>query len=216
MRTKVRKGLRCTRVEPISFDMLANQGWELRLETLIRQGRANAESKFWWETMCLNAKDLPGFEAWGAFFDGKLVAAVYVFICESTGNILYHQSLTGCLKHKVNNALTFTVTKDLLSRPEVSKVFYGLHSLDAPPSVDSFKFEMSYIARPVRQRVVFHPSFQSVVNPLTHSLLVMSRKVLPSNPTLAKAEGMFRFYLQGRLPLARQPRPEPLRGLVFS
>ena len=63
---------------------------------------------------------------------------------------------------------------------------------------------------PVRQRVVFHPCLAPLANPLTHALLLGLHRACRSSRTLAKGEGMLRFYLQGRRPLDEQPRPEAL------
>jgi hypothetical protein len=114
------------------------------------------------------------------------------------------------LQLKVNNALSFGITTEALNRPAVERIFYGLHSLDAPASLDEFKFRMGYAARPVRQRVVFHPLAKPFVNRASHGLLRRLLKWRPGHPTLAKAEGMVRFYLEGRRPLAEQSWPEVL------
>jgi hypothetical protein len=99
----------------------------------------------------------------------------------------------------------------LLSRSSVNMIFYGLHSLDAPPSVDEFKFRMGYSARPVRQRVVFHPALRPLFNPASHTLLAWILHLNPGSPSIAKAEGMLRFYLNGKRPLEQQDWPEALR-----
>jgi hypothetical protein len=210
-RYDVRKGLSVAGVEPISFERLASQGWRLRWETLLRQGRTQAESQADWCRLCLGAKDLPGFEAWAAIAEGKLVAALIAFTCESTFSILYQQSLTDYLSFGVNNALAFEVSSQALRRADIQRVFYGLHSLDAPPSVDQFKFRMGFTAKPVRQRVVIHPWIQQLANPISHALLRAGCKLLPGNNTLSKAEGLLRFYFQGQKYLAEQARPLPLR-----
>ena len=74
---------------------------------------------------------------------------------------------------------------------------------------------MGYSAKPVRQRVVFNPYLQPLVNPLLHACLRAGRKLLPGSPVLSKTEGMLRFYLQGKLPLAEQVKPEPLRNIML-
>jgi len=215
-RHDVKKGLALAEVQPVSFERLASEGWELRRETLARQGRSQAETEASWRKLCLSAEGLQGFETWGAVARGKLVAALLAFSCDRYFSILYQQSLSEYLPYGVNNALAFVVTSQALNRHEIERVFYGLHSLDAPSSVDRFKFRMRYVAKPIRQRVVFNPILQPLVNPLTHSFLQAGRRVLPGNPMLAKAEGMFRFYLQGNQPLGEQVKPEPLRELVLS
>jgi hypothetical protein len=62
----------------------------------------------------------------------------------------------------------------------------------------------------VRQRVVVHPGLVPFFNAVTHAVLgrVLGRD--PDNPTLAKAEGMIRFYLEGKRLPSRQDWPEGL------
>lgn len=209
-RYDVRKGLSVAKIEPISLDRLAGEGWGLRNETLIRQGRAGAETETWWRKLCLSAKGLPGFEAWGAIVNDKLVASLFAFVCDNCFSIFYQQSLTDFLSFGVNNALTYAVTSEVLCRPGPFRIFYGLHSLDAPASVDEFKFRMGYVAKPVRQRVVFNPWARPFVNNLSYSLLRTGHRVFPSNYALSKSEGIFRFYLQGNRRLSDQDWPVAL------
>lgn len=209
-RYDVRKGLKNCVVERISLPKLAVEGWQGRLETLIRQGRVKAESRDWWNKLCLSASDLPGFEAWGAISDGNIVASLLGFRCDNCFSILYQQSKTNYLSLGVNNALTFVVTKEIIERPEIDYIFYGLNSLDAPPSVDAYKFRMNYTALPVRQRVVFNPWLAPAFNNASHSLLKLLLRWQPHNPVFAKAEGMIRFYLDGKRPLNKQTWPEAL------
>jgi hypothetical protein len=209
-RYDVRKGLRIASVEPISFSRAARDGWELRAETLERQGRSTAETREWWQRLCHSADGLAGFETWAAISEGRLVASLIAFTCDDCCSILYQQSRTEFLSMGVNNALVSVFSSEALERPGIDRIFYGLHSLDAPPSVDRFKFRMGYAAKPVRQRVVFHPWLRPLVNGAGHAMLARLVRWQPGNPTLAKAEGMVRFYLEGRRPLCAQNWPEPL------
>lgn len=215
-RYDVRKALHNADVKPITFARQATEGWELRAETLERQGRTTAESKAWWQKLCSSADGLPGFEAWGVVLDkesvaeDRLAASLIAFTCDACCSILYHQSRTEYLSAGVNNALAFVFTQQALERPNVDYIFYGLHSLDAPSSVDKFKFRMGYVAQPVRQRVVFHPLLEPAFNRTTHAAIRWLHQRQPENPTLAKAEGMLRFYRQGKRPLGQQSWPESI------
>lgn len=211
-RHDVKRGLSVASIEPLSLSRLASEGWDLRRDTLARQGRLEAETETDWRNLCSSAEDLNGFEAWGAIVQGRLTAALLAFLCDDHFYILYHQSLTEYLPFGVNNALAFIVTSNVVNRPDSRmRIFYGLHSLDAPPSVDKFKFRMGYTAKPVRQRVVFHPWMRPLMNDASHALLRAGLRLRPGHPALSKAEGMLRFYLQGRLPLPEQSLPPPLQ-----
>lgn len=197
-RYDVQKGLKVLQVEMISLERLANEGWILRKETLVRQKRERAENETWWRTLCLSAQGLPGFEAWGAVVNGELAAALLAFTCDDWCSILYQQSRTAYLSLAVNNTLTYVFTREVLTRPGSPKLFYGLQSLDAPSSVDEFKFRMGYVARPVRQRVIFHRRVEPFLNAVSHAALRSLVRWQPYNPWLAKAEGLIRLYLEGQ------------------
>ncbi len=210
-RQNVKRGLtRCT-VRRIPLDMLADEGWKLQVDTLDRQNRKLDVSAEAWRVRCLAARDLEGFEAWGAFVNDHLAASVMTFRMDDWIYMLYQQCRREFLPMYVNNALAFTVTQEVLGYPGVRAILYGLHSLDAPPSVDEFKFRMGYQARPLRQRVAVHPIAAPLFRDLTHSGVKAILRCLPGNPVLSKAEGILRFYLQGRLPLKEQPVPPPIR-----
>jgi hypothetical protein len=161
-------------------------------------------------TLCLATSDLPGFEAWAAISDGDLAAALITVKVDDTFYVPYAASHRDYLRNHVNNVLFFTVSTDFLARPGINGIFFCLHSLDAPPSVDEFKFRMSFIPRPVRQRVVFHPWLKPFTTRPVHNRLLKLTQRYPHSPLLAKAEGMLRFNLKGKLPLADQEWPEPL------
>lgn len=207
-RKNVRRGLRNCSVELISFDRLAREGWALQQETLARQKRNLRGSSDGWRQRCFIAQSLPGFEAWGALAGDRLAASVITFRMEDCVYLLCQQCSQEFLAAHVNNALCFTVTQQMLGRPGVRSVFYSLHSLDASPGMDEFKFRMGYIARVVRQRVLFHPVWAPMANPASHALLRLARAMRPGSPLLSKAEGMMRFYLEGK-----RLRPEPPRAV---
>lgn len=209
-RQNVRRGLRNASVELIPLERLASEGWLLRRETLGRQGREEAESEAWWRRLCLSAEGLPGFEAWGAIYDGALASAFLALRCDDWYILAYQQSASAYQDYRVNNALFYTVVRQVLEREGISKVFMGLQSLDAPPTVDQFKFRMGFSARAVRQRVVFHPLLAPFVNGISHSVVERRLARNPEDPTLAKVEGMVRFYVEGKDPASEQDWPECL------
>ena len=209
-RQNVRAGLANCSVEPIPFERLAEEGWELETDTANRQGRQVTTTKEVWRRRYMAAADLPGFEAWGALVDNRLVASLFIVQIDDWCEYISQQCHRDYLNARVNNALTFVVTQTTLGRPGIKSIFYTLQSLDAPASVDEFKFRMGYFAKPVRQRVVLHPLFVPFVNRFTYSGLVRLLRHAPENYILAKGEGMLRMYLQGKRPLEQQNWPECL------
>jgi hypothetical protein len=207
-RQNVRAGLKNCRIEPISIERYAKDGWLLEMDTLDRQERRTKQSEKTWHQRCMAAKDLPGFEVWGALVEGRLAASLFAFQMDDCCEMILQQCHRDYLKARVNNALSFVVTQAMISRSNIRSIFYALHSLDAPASVDAFKFRMGYTAKPVRQRVVFHSKLTPLFNRVTHAATRWMLGRWPTNTSLAKAEGMLRFYLQGKRPLNEQDWPE--------
>jgi hypothetical protein len=209
-RSQVRRGLESCTVKPISFEQYAEEGWRIQRNTELRQGRAISNAQETWRDMVLSAVGLEGFEVWGAIVDDRLVATVFFVQLDDCINVLYQQSLREYLPLRVNNALSFVVTQELINRPSVKLLHYGLHSLDAPANVDRFKLAMGYSVRPVRQRVILHPAVPRAIIPSANKILKVASKLIPKSNTLRKTEGLLRFYTNGRLPIVNQQLPELL------
>jgi hypothetical protein len=69
---------------------------------------------------------------------------------------------------------------------------------------------MGYIAKPVRQRVFFNPKLSFALNPISHQLIKLILQSFRGNSSIAKAEGLVRFYIEGKKPLEQQIWPENL------
>lgn len=216
-RNGIKRGLDFSTVERIPLERLATEGWKLQHDTLERQGRLDSMTEKDWYKMCITAKGLAGFEAWASIVDGELAATILTGRIGDTCIVPFAQSQTKYMNKHVNNALFYTACTDMLSREGVSQIFFTLHSLDAPSSVDEFKFRMSFQPVPVRQRVVFNPLLSPFINDTTHALLNRIRERKPNVNLLSKAEGMMRFTLTGKQPLDQQPWPEclePMKALI--
>lgn len=194
-RKNVRRGLRSCDIIPISLERYIEEGWALRLDTLARQGRHLVETRDGWRRKYSAIADLSGFDIWAAEVNGRLAATLLVFQMAGWGYMVYQQCHRNYLSAHVNNALSFVVTQHLIRRPGVEGIYYGMKSLDAPASVDEFKFRMGYHAKPVRQRAVFHPYLSALVSSYSHNISMALKAVRPSSRLLAKAEGMLRLSL---------------------
>jgi hypothetical protein len=212
-RNSIKRGLKNSQIEMITFDRLADEGWLLQNDTLERQGRTSSMSQMVWKAICLSAKDLPGFEAWGAIVSGELAASLLISRVDDTCYVPYALSRTEFLNLYVNNALFYVVNRELLSKPGVKRIFFNLHSLDAPESVDEFKFRMNFMPVPVRQRTVFHPLIAPLVNHFSYMIIKKLQEKFSGNPFLPKAEGMMRFYLQGKRNIEEQNWPNCISAL---
>ena len=209
-RNGIKRGLKHFSVEQICFGWLATEGWALQRDTLERQDRLQSMTQGEWELLCRSAEDLPGFEAWAAISNNQLAGALIICRIGDMFNVPYAMSRSCFLRKHVNNALFYVSASDMLEREGVTGIFYTVQSLDAPPNVDEFKFRMGFQPTAVRQCVDFHPLLQPVANKRVHYWTQSLLERAPSNPTLAKAEGMLRFHVEGRQTLPKQPWPECL------
>lgn len=209
-RNGVKRGLARCKVEQITFERLATEGWALQQDTLDRQNRLRSMTQAGWERICRSASDLHGFETWAAIVDGELAAALIICQINTIWEVPFALCHRKFLHDHANNALFFSVISNLLSRDGVTEIFFTVQSLDAPPTVDEFKLRMGLIPKAVRQRVEIHPWLKPLALPGSHSLLTHLLERDKGNPLIAKAEGMLRFYLDGKQHLALQNWPECL------
>ncbi len=209
-RNGVRRGLEHFRIERIPFERLATQGWALQYDTLVRQDRLRSMNQEQWTRLCRSAEGLDGFEAWAATSGGELAGALIVCRVGDLFDVPYAMSRSCCLRDHVNNALFYSVSRDILQREGISGIFFTVQSLDAPANVDEFKFRMGFELKVVRQRVDFHPFARLFATPTIHTWANKLLQRDPSNPFLAKAEGMLHFHLEGRNSIDEQTWPECL------
>jgi hypothetical protein len=209
-RNGIKRGLCHFQVEQISFERLATEGWVLQRDTLERQNRLRSMTQAEWEQLCRSAEDLPGFEAWAGISNGELAGAVIICRIDDMFNVPYAMCHRRFLCEHVNNAVFYSVSCNMLEREGVRGIFYTVQSLDAPANVDEFKFRMGFEPKAVRQRVDFHPLLNPFATPITLATIKKLLQRDPSNPILAKAEGMLRFHVEGNHDLPKQPWPECL------
>jgi hypothetical protein len=207
-RNGVKRGLERAKVLQVSFERLATEGWILQQDTLDRQNRLRSMTQADWEKVCRSAFDLPGFEAWAAEIDGKMAAALITCQIEDTWCVPFALSHRKYQADHVNNAIFFEVSTNILAREGINEIFFTLQSLDAPPTVDDFKLRMGLMPKPVRQRVDFHPALKLLTTRGVHKMIVGLQKKRDDNPLIAKAEGMLRFNIEGKLPVRQQNWPE--------
>jgi hypothetical protein len=193
-RQNIRRGLKNCRIEQISLSRLAEEGLLLIKDTVVRQNRKPNSREENWNRLCASAYNLPGFEAWGALVGNQLAGFLLTFQMEDWCCMLYQYCLNEFLPARINNALCYTVTKNFIERPDIKSILYTIQSLDAPSTVDEFKFRMGYISKPVRQRVMLHPWLRIVANGSSSKLIDLAKRCLPGNSLIAKGEGMLRFY----------------------
>ena len=194
-RRQTRRGLEHFDIRQLEFKELAQLGISLNRDTLVRQGRDPRiydEKK--WQLYCSSADGLDGFEAWGAFSEKNLASFMVTFLMDDHFTILHQSSASEYLPLYPNNALVFYVTKLKLALPEINAVSYGPQSLDAPESLDTFKFRMGYKKKPMKQTIVFNPLVRPFINLFSYKLIQRLSAFRPVSDTFRKIEGIVRFY----------------------
>lgn len=196
-RNQTRRGLENFVIKQLDFKSLASLGIKPNHDTLERQGRNigiwNRKS---WQEYCSAANGLDGFEAWGAFHKDQLAAFMVCFQMEDHFTILHHSSVTEYLRQYPNNALVFHVTNLKLQSEDVSHIFYGPQSLDAPGSLDKFKFNMGFEQKPIKQRIEFSSLVKPFVNKLSYKIFNILSLAKPESDVFRKLEGINKFYLE--------------------
>ncbi len=163
MRSCTRRGLENCTIEPVEFGYLAQHGHQLNLESFDRQDRdATAMTESQWRRYCEAAGGTTGFEAWGAWVRGQLAAFLVTALVEECSYIDYQSSRTEYLPFFPNHALTFTVTRSLLTRPEVKAVTYGGESL-VTTGIDAYKSRMGFECRPFGECVAVNPLLRPIL-----------------------------------------------------
>lgn len=172
IRHNTKRGLSRCVVQKINFEYLYEKGRVLQLDTLERQGRdPKIFNDLSWKKYCNAARELPGFEAWGALVDDDLAAFLVVFKMDDCVLYILQRSLRKYLAYYPNNALTMTVTQDILSRESIRMVSYGLKSLHAPDSLDDYKMKMGFNKVMVKERVLLHPFLMPLFNKYSWPLI---------------------------------------------
>lgn len=193
MRSRIRRGLKRCDIRPVRFEEILAKGWEAHCDTAKRHGESVPQS------LGLDEKldDCPAYEAWGAFVGDRLAAYLVTLHVEDWAHILVNRSVTAYHKLYCNNALVFSVVKELLARPSVAAVGYGGEGLVPSELLDRFKTSIGFSKEPVRQRIVLAPRVRPLINPLTSLPITALAGVMRNNGRLQKIAGFCRIASHG-------------------
>lgn len=204
IRSKVRRGLKRCEVRNVPLDEIAVAGRAANADTVSRQGRGGVLEGERWDRFFRATQATPGFEGWGAWCEGELAAFLITATFDDGVEFLLARSRSDLLAAYPNNALIFTVTEEMLVRRKAPQITFGLESLEPVGPLDEFKFGMGFEARPLRQRVVFHPLFR----PLVQSARV--RRAMQQWSERRGADGVFWRKAAGILRFADDSAGAPL------
>jgi hypothetical protein len=165
-RTKTRRGLEKCKIRQVDWDLMRVKGLDINIEALKRQQRRSGrlDDFHWWDRQCRISAQFPDVHAWGAFVEGSLTAYVHVIIhdgilikgkLERVANIAHFMSDSMYLKHYPNEALIYTVIKELLGTLNCAVVILGNTSDD--PRLVSWKRHMGFQEESVPCRLLANP-----------------------------------------------------------
>jgi hypothetical protein len=163
-RSKVRRGLKRCRVEPVDFATIASAGRQAHADTVARQGRDGVLAGERWSRFFAAAAKTPGIEGWGAWHDGALAAFLVTVTFDDAVEFLLARSCSDSLGAYPNNALIFEVTYEMMVRRRADQVTFGLESLEPVGPLDQFKLSMGFRQRPLRQCIVFQPALAKLLH----------------------------------------------------
>lgn len=154
-RSKVRRGVKQWTVERVDPAFVRAHGIRANTDTLARLlvQKDPYDWNVYWDAVAAT----PDVEVWAAFEGTEIAAYVVIALVDGIAEILTARSQDATLKRYPNNALVFTAVRDLLHRPGLDRVFFGVESLDLAEGVEEFKFSLGFRRLPIRQRIVFPP-----------------------------------------------------------
>jgi hypothetical protein len=187
MRTYTRRGLENCTVEAVEFGYLAQHGHQLNLESFERQDRdATTMKEPQWHRYCEVAAAIPGFEAWGAWVGRRLAAFLVAALVEGCSYIHHQSSATEYLRFFPNHALTFSMTRLVLARPEVKSVCYGADSL-LTPGIDTYKSRMGFERLLFGERIALNPLLQPMLSLGGRRIIRWAARTYPDSQTWQRA-----------------------------
>jgi len=195
IRSKVRRGLKHCKVDRLEPSYVMAYGKSVHDDTL---RRIRIRDPYPWETYWRAVKESDCVEVWGVLIGKVLVAYLVAVLAERCWEILVVRSLSEFLRFYPNNALLFTVLRQLLSRPQIEQVFFGVESIEGLSRIDDFKLSMGFVKSPIRQRVVLHPLLRpALCNPLAVRAVYGLARRQPQSEFWRKLKGITAFVGSG-------------------
>jgi len=185
-RGHVRRGLANCAIRAVDFATLAREGCAINRSVLVRHNRAMAflSDEARWKRYVALCEQLSNVGAYGAFVDGRLCAFTITILIEDYCYLFHTFAHSDYLKYSPMNALCFTITKEMLARPDVRRVSWGLESYVPRPSLEGFKLGMGYRKRPIGRNILVNPILKPL---LSRPALWLAESVLKRvRPSLAQ------------------------------
>jgi hypothetical protein len=194
-RSAVKAGLAHCEIRPLLPAELLTQGLECNRDTMLRQGRENAEfsDPRRWQRFVDAAWQVPAIEVTGAFVDGRLAAYQLGCLDDGCWNIAYAFSRTSLLEHRPNHALMFSTLERTLRRADVAAVCAGPKTVLVEDGLHDFKTRIGFELEPHQVVIRFHPALESaLVSWPVMKLARILRTTRPANLQFMRAEAFLK------------------------
>lgn len=186
-RPRVRHALQCFEVRPASKNELLEQGWELNISTMARQGRYDPEfgERQHWARLVEAAFACPGISFPAAFCGSRLVA--YMTTCREQGwlHILHQMSRQEDLANFPNHLLTYSVTKEGAADTSLDWICYGYAPLFSADGLHEYKLRFGYELRPHHSAIQLRPLLNTLLNrSVSRAAVRLARRFVPKDQQL--------------------------------
>jgi hypothetical protein len=155
----VRKNMAVCSFRPVQFELLAREGCAINRDVYARQHRQpdfqTNQSK--WKAYIETCATLPFVEAYGIFHREKLCGYSLVLFVDDYCYTFHPYAHSDYLKFCPMNVLIYSLVQDVLQRPGVSCISYGVESYTPRPTLERFKIAMGCRKRILQRRIVVHP-----------------------------------------------------------
>jgi hypothetical protein len=190
-RPRVRHAMQHFEVRLAEKEQLLEQGRELNLTTMSRQGRYDPEfgEPKRWETL-VEAGFACSDVSFPAVFCGTRLAA-YMVTCREQGwlHILHQMSRQEDLPNFPNHLLTYTVSAEAVADKSLEAVCYGYVPLFSADGLHEYKLRFGYELIPHRSAIQLHPALGAIVNhPLTRGAVRLARRLRHDDQRLETIE----------------------------
>ena len=190
-RPRVRHAMERFEVRLATKNELLEQGRELNVSTMARQGRYDPEfgEHNQWARLVEAAFVCPEV-AFPAAFCGSRLAA-FMTICREQGwlHILHQMSRHDDLPDFPNHLLTYTVTREAAADTSLDCVCYGYKPLFAADGLHEYKLRFGYEMMPHRSAIQLRPILGAVLNQSAARAAVrLARRLRPANQQLETLE----------------------------
>ncbi|MDP8980795.1 MAG: hypothetical protein M3O35_09415 [Acidobacteriota bacterium] len=193
-RNRLRHAIEKCVVRPVERSEFREQGMQLNLDTMARQGRFDAEfgEPRQWERLVQAAYSSPGVAVMGAFAEGALAAYSVTLKEEGWFHILHQFSGNAWLSDWFpNEAVTFGLTKAAMDDPEMDAVSYGVAGLVKGAGLHEYKLRHGYEFAPYGYAFALHPAASWLLsNPASAWGIAAAHGLFPRVQVLERMESV--------------------------